>query len=165
MSLFGSSPDEASPIGAANSTSRSLFDNEPSPAPGSKSSLFADDENDSGASPWGMPTSKKASKGDLIKSLLAGAEVPESYVDAFDSIRNSSDSAGGKINGAGVAKALSASTLSRADEARIMDIIAPDGRFQDMGRNEFNVLLALIGLAQEKEDITLDGIDERRHSW
>ena len=45
-----------------------------------------------------------------------------------------------------------------------MSIISSGGQLSDLGRTEFNVLLALIGLAQEHEDITLDGVDERRKS-
>lgn len=160
MSLFG--PDE--PSSAVASRSRStLFDDEASSAPGSKSSLFADDEGP-GSSPWDMPTPKKAARSDLIKNLLPASGVPEFYISTFDNVLNGGDGAAGKINAAGVAKTLSAATLSADDQSRIMGIISSGGRLLDLGRNEFNVLLALIGLAQEHEDITLDGVDERRKS-
>lgn len=160
MSLFGSSPDE--PAAVAAKSRHSLFDDEPSPAPGSRSSLFADDDGP-GSSPWGM-TPKKAARGELIKSLLPASSVPDSYVDTFDDVLKGGDNVGGKISAAGVAKVLSAAKLGADDQSRIMNLITSGGQLEDLGRNEFNVLLALIGLAQEHEDITLDGVDERRRS-
>jgi sorting nexin-8 len=164
MSLFGSSPEE-SPAAALSSKSRnSLFDDEPTPASGTKSSLFADDDEAPGASPWGMPTPKKAARGDLIKNLLPASDVPDVYIDLFDSLIKGDDGIGGKISAAGVMKVLSAGKLGADEQSRIMSIITSGGKLQDVGRNEFNVLLALIGLAQEHEDITLDSVDERRRS-
>lgn len=163
MSLFGSSPDEPAPIASNSRSKNSLFDDEPSPAPGSKSSLFADDDAP-GASPWGMPTPKKAARGELIKNLLPASDVPDSYIDLFETIVKGDDQVGGKINAAGVGRVLSAGNLGADDQSHIMSIISPSGKLSDIGRNEFNVLLALIGLAQEHEDITLDSVDERRRS-
>jgi sorting nexin-8 len=161
MSLFGTSPEDS---GAAAAKSRlSLFDDEPSPAPGAKSSLF-DDDNVPGMSPWGMPTPKKAPRGELIKILLPASDVPDSYIDIFDNVLKSGDGEGGKISSSGISRVLSAGNLEADDQARIMNIIAPGGQSTSLGRNEFNVLLALIGLAQEREDISLDGVDERRRS-
>jgi sorting nexin-8 len=159
MSLFG----EDEPAPAASKSRLSLFDDEPSPTPGSKSSLFADDDG-SGTSPWVMPTPKKAARGELIKSLLPASDVPDSYIDTFDDVAKGADNIGGKISVNGVAKVLSAAKLSADDQSRIVNVISSGGQLTDLGRNEFNVLLALIGLAQEHEDITLDGVDERRRS-
>lgn len=161
MSLFGTSPDESAASAAASKSRLSLFDDEPSPAPGSKSSLFADDDGGPG---WGMPTPKKAPREELIKHLLPASDVPDSYIDVFDGVINAGDGVGGKISSSGVSKVLSAGKLGADEQTRIMNIIAPGGEVSGLGRNEFNVLLALIGLAQEKEDITLDGVDERRRS-
>lgn len=164
MSLFGSSPDENGTTPAATSKSRiSLFDDEPSSAPGSKSSLFADDDA-SGGSPWGIPTPQKPRRGELIQNLLPASDVPDSYIDTFDNVLRGGDDAGGKISAAGVAKVLSASNLSADDQSVILSVVAKGGQVADLTRNEFNVLLALIGLAQEDEDVTLDGVDERRKS-
>lgn len=155
MSLFG---DEET---AAPAKSRvSLFDDE-SPAPGSKSSLFADDEPTS--SPWGMPTPKKAGRGDLLKNLLPAADVPDSYIDIFDDLLKEGESSGGKVNSTDVGRVLSAGGVNAEQANKIMGIVAPNGG-AELSRNEFNVLLALIGLAQEFEDVTLDGVDERRRS-
>ncbi|KAF4632827.1 hypothetical protein G7Y89_g5299 [Cudoniella acicularis] len=160
MSLFGSSPDEPAPIESTSRSRGSLFDDEPSSASASKSSLFADDDA-TGA--WGMPTPKKAVKGELIKSLLEGSDIPDSYIDAFDSVLKA-DGIGGKINADGIAKVLSASKLDTDAQSRIMTLISTSGKPTNLSRDEFNVLLALIGLAQEQEDITLDGVDERRRN-
>lgn len=153
MSLFG---DEEPP--AAAKSRLSLFD-EDSPAPGSKSSLFADDEPNS--SPWGIPVPKKASKGDLLKTLLSSSDVPDSYIETFDSLTNGGSSNGGKISSEDVGRVLSAGGVNADQANKILSIVAPDGG-AELNRNEFNVFLALIGLAQEFEDITLDGVDERR---
>lgn len=163
MSLFGTSPDESTPAQAPKSR-LSLFDDEPSPAAGAKSSLFADDDSAPGASPWGMPTPKKAAQGGLVKNLLSAAEVPDSYIDTFDELLNDGNGSGGKLTAAGISKVLSGSKLGADQQSRIVSIITSGGPISDITRNEFNVLLALIGLAQEHEDITLDGVDERRKS-
>jgi sorting nexin-8 len=163
MSLFGSSPEESAPINttAASKSRNSLFDDEASP-PGSKSSLFADDDAPT-SSPWGMPTPKKAARNDLIKNLLDSSAVPDSYIDTFDNVLKV-DGSGGKISPAGITKVLSAGKLGADEKSRITNLITSGGQLADLGRNEFNVLLALVGLAQEHEDITLDGVDERRRS-
>ena len=159
MSLFG----DESPAPASKSRLSLFDDDDASPAPGSKSSLF-DDDNAPGSSPWGIPTPKKAARGDLIKSLLPASDVPDNYIDLFDNVVNGGDGVGGKISAAGVTRVLSAGKLGADEQSRIMSLISSSGQLSDLSRNEFNVLLALIGLAQEHEDITLDGVDERRRS-
>jgi sorting nexin-8 len=161
MSLFGDERDE--PAALAAKSRISLFDDEPSPATGSKSSLFADNDGPS-ASPWGMPTPKKAARGELIKSLLSASDVPDNYIDIFDNVAKGSDNVGGRISVNGIAKVLSAASLGADDQSRVVNVITSGGQLTDLSRNEFNVLLALIGLAQEHEEITLDGVDERRRS-
>ncbi|KAE9370497.1 hypothetical protein N431DRAFT_411906 [Stipitochalara longipes BDJ] len=162
MSLFGD--EDSVPSAPASKSRLSLFDDEPSPAPGSKSSLFADDDNAPGSSPWGLPTPKKAARGDLIKNLLPASDVPDSYIDTFDDIIKGGDGIGGKITAAGGTRVLSAAKLGADEQSRIMSIISSGGQLSDLSRNEFNVFLALIGLAQEHEDITLDSVDERRRN-
>jgi hypothetical protein len=64
-----------------------------------------------------------------------------------------------------VAKVFAAARLPADQQARIMAIVVPAaGPDIALGRSEFNVLLALIGLAQEGEVVSLDGVDERRKS-
>lgn len=189
MSLFGSSPpdDDSAALNSAkmanNSGRSTLFDNNEPPTARSGSALFADDDDDS--APWDMPTPRKQrSRADLIRSLLPSTDVPESYIETFDAVartENNSGSTNGRITAGGVARTLAAAKLGADDQARIMGIIAPasasatgagsggDGANGgdaglDLGRNEFNVLLALIGLVQEGEVASLDGVDERRRS-
>ncbi|KAG9248928.1 sorting nexin-like protein mvp1 [Calycina marina] len=160
MSLFGS--EEPSPA-LASRPRNTLFDDDDRSAPGSKSSLFAD-EDSPGSSPWDNPTPKKAARSDLIKNLLPASNVPDFYINTFDNVLDGGDGAGGKINAAGVTRTLSAAKLSADDTTGILGIISSGGPVTDLSRNEFNVLLALIGLAQEHEDVTLDGVDERRRN-
>jgi sorting nexin-8 len=111
-----------------------------------------------------MPTPRKQqSRADLLRSLLAGTDVPDSYIEAFDHALRA-DGSGGKVSSAGVSKVLAAAKLDADDQARIANIIAPGGDGSDLGRDAFNVLLALIGLAQEGEGVSLDGVDDRRRS-
>ncbi|OCT44774.1 Sorting nexin mvp1 [Cladophialophora carrionii] len=155
MSLFGSSPTEAAPL-----NSKSLFGDEPARAP-AVSSLFADDGGDS---PWSMPTPKKNARQNLVKNLLPATDVPESYVDAYDAVLKANERTGVGIGLAGVKRLLQSSNLSEQEQSKILNFVIPGGQesANGVGRSEFNVLLALIGLGQEGEDITLDGVDERR---
>ncbi|ESZ95268.1 hypothetical protein SBOR_4380 [Sclerotinia borealis F-4128] len=164
-SLFGKIDE---PIAVTNSSKSrlSLFDDEPSPTPGSKSSLFADDDDVSGGSPWDISVPKKAARGDLLKTLLPTSDVPESYIDIFDDMLKNGNNSNGKLSRVGVSKLLKAANLNADKTSWILTIIAPTAE-KDLERNEFNVLLALIGLAQEEEgvqDVTLDGVDERRRN-
>jgi sorting nexin-8 len=153
MSLFG----DPSPTEAAPTNSKSLFGNEPAAA--SSTSLFDDDAN---ASPWSMPTPKKQARQNLLKTLLPATDVPESYIDAFDIVVEHEGS--GAVSYESVESILRSASLTSADQTRILGFVAPSGRdsFNPLGRSEFNVLLALIGLAQESEELSLDGVDERR---
>ncbi len=150
MSLFGSSPDESSlskpPAGAISNTS--LFD----------------DQKGNGDSPWSMPTPKKSGRGDLVKMLLPASDVPESYIKAYDMLQESGyrDEAG-LVSLAGARNIFEGSGISGEEQDKILNIVT--GGQEPAGvldRSQFNVLLALIGLSQEKEDATLDGVDERR---
>jgi sorting nexin-8 len=168
MSLFGTSPDNDSPsLGSSKvgQSRNSLFEEDDEPMTRSDGLFNDDDLGGSGrASPWDMPTPRKQqSRADLLKGLLAGVDVPDSYIEAFDdAVRE--DGSNGKVTSAGITKALAAAKLSADSQARITNIITPASEEGAIGRNEFNVLLALIGLAQEDEHVTLDGVDERRRS-
>ena len=165
MSLFGSSPDDSSlsaQPARANQKS-SLFDDEQTPGAKSGSSLF-DDEGTNGASPWDMPTPKKSGRNDLVKRLLPASDVPESYIDAFDALRETSYKAeGGQIGTAGARKLLEGCGLDASGQDKILKLVT-GGQDTGLGRSEFNVLLALIGLSQESEEASLDSVDERRRS-
>lgn len=162
MSLFGSSPDQSglSAPQARSEQKSSLFEDEQGMKKGA--SLF-DDEASNKDSPWSMPTPKKAARGDAVKTLLPASDVPESYIDAFDILGRSEHKAeGGKVGIGGVRKILESSRLDRAEQARTLKLVAGDENAGPLGRSEFNVLLALIGLSQENEEASLDSVDERR---
>lgn len=157
MSLFGSSPTETTGLNP-----KTLFGDEPA-QPTTSSSLFADAGGDS---PWSMPTPKRNARQNLVKNLLPATDVPESYVDAYDTVLNASERTGVGIGVAAVKDILQSSNLSEQEQHKILSLVIPGGQesANGVGRSEFNVLLALIGLGQEGEDITLDGVDERRRS-
>ena len=165
MSLFGSSPDDSSlaaqPTGPNQKSS--LFDDEQTPGAKSTGSLF-DDGGTNGASPWDMPTPKKLGKSDLVKRLLPASDVPESYIDAFDALRETNYKAeGGQIGIAGAEALFEGCGLDALEQDRILKLVT-GGQESGLGRSEFNVLLALIGLSQESEEASLDSVDERRRS-
>ena len=165
MSLFGSSPDgPASTVPVDRPQSKSLFDDEQAPVSTANQSLFADNTENDNNSPWGLPTSKKPARGDLIRKLLATDEVPESYIDAFDTILDSRHRSGSGISLEGVKTVLASSEIGSGEQEGILKLVTSSGNESELGRSEFNVLLALIGLGQEGEEVTLDGVDERRKS-
>ncbi|KIW60620.1 hypothetical protein, variant [Exophiala xenobiotica] len=155
MSLFGSSPTETAPL-----NSKSLFGDESAQTP-SASSLFAED---GGESPWSMPTPKRNARQNLVKNLLPATDVPEYYVDAYDVVLNGSERTGVGVSLTAIRSIIQSSNLSEQEQHKIQNFVIPGGQesANGVGRSEFNVLLALIGLGQEGEDITLDGVDERR---
>lgn len=129
-------------------------------------SLFQDDDmaGSGAASPWDLPTPRKPqSRSDLLRNILPASDVPDSYIETFDAIVREHGS-GGKVTSAGAMRVLAAARLEADAQAKIMSIISPGGGEVSLGRNEFNVLLGLTGLAQEHETVSLDGIDERRRS-
>lgn len=172
MSLFGTSPTDespglASPRSGRGGVTSGLFDS-PSQKP-SSSSLFADDGGDDSASPWDLPTPrKKQSRAEMIRNLLPAADVPDSYIEAFDAVLRQ-DGRGGRITAGGIHRLFTLAGLETDAQTRIVSLVAPasttgGGDDLSLDRNEFNVLLALVALAQEGEVISLDGVDERRRS-
>lgn len=158
MSLFGSSPPESTPEAHSKP---SLFDDEAKAGAKSGSGLF-DDDGAHEDSPWDMPTPKKGGRGELVKTLLPASGVPDSYIEAFDVLASSEHKAGGsQINLTGIKKLLEG---LRCNTEKILGLVTGGKDVAALGRNEFNVLIALIGLAQEGEEATLDGVDERRKS-
>lgn len=165
MSLFGTSPDAAP---ASSNVKSSLFA-EDSPGARSKSAsgLFSDDTETNDDSPWGFqPTPKKQARGTLVKTLLPASVVPESYIDAFDTLLANGEGVGSGVSLTGVHQILQSAKLGADEQQRILDIVLPQGSeaAEGVGRGEFNVLLALVGLAQEGEELSLDSVDERRQS-
>ncbi|RDW79146.1 sorting nexin Mvp1 [Aspergillus mulundensis] len=166
MSLFGTSPDDSPAADSARRSKSSLFADEASFGTGGanfgSSSLFADD--DSLGSPWSNNTGKRTSKQQLVKSLLPDSDVPESYVDAYDLVLSAGERAGTGVGLTTVRELLSGGGLSATDQAKILNLVlsGDTDRHNGLGRGEFNVLLALIGLAQEGEDLTFDTVDDRQ---
>ncbi|KAI9891481.1 MAG: Sorting nexin mvp1 [Vezdaea aestivalis] len=158
MSLFGTSPDGASAPKPVDQSRSSLFDDEPTSVPASQSSLFADDS----ASPWTFNTSKREPKG--IRSILASVDVPDSYIDLYDNLVKSGDKVGTGLSLTGVRKLLQRSNIAHGQQAQILDLVVPGGQesLNGVQRSEFNGLVALIGLAQEGDDVSLDGVDDRK---
>jgi sorting nexin-8 len=160
MSLF----DDDDDLPSRPKQSASLFDDDPKPA---GKGLFTDDFQGGESSPWAFPTPKKAARGSLVKSLLPASDVPDSYIDAFDSLLETGEGAGAgsRLSVQDLRKLVGSSGLPSDTQSKILDVVSqPDQETTGLGRNEFNVLFALIGLAQEGEEVTLDSVDERKKS-
>jgi sorting nexin-8 len=168
MSLFGD--DYAGPPSRGASTANtksSLFDDPdssasaPSPAK-PNTSMFGDAADDDGSSPWASFTPKKLQRRsgvEVVRSLLADAEVPEPYVDAWEAL-----AAGRReVDEADVRREVLEGSGLRAEVGeRIWGIVSAGGESRGLGRGQFWVLLALVGLALEGEELGLDAVDERR---
>ena len=182
MSLFGTSPDSKSSPNAK--TNQSLFEDDSNKKPTSSSGLFAEEttapgkeegEGEEESSLWGSSKPDKKSKKDPVRTLLPVGQVPASYFDTFwrihevhaadDPSEPTGDGAAVKLSG--VEKVLEASNLSAIERAQILEIVVPSSQQSEtttVGAEQFNVLLALIALAQEREEISLDSVDERKAS-
>lgn len=164
MSLFGTSPEEPSAVTSTQRSKTSLFADESTGG----SSLFADDDgDDSSATPWTQNnTAKRTARRDLVRTLLPATDVPESYVDAYDLILNSGDRVGSGVGLTSIREILSSSGLTASDQGKILNLVVTGDHESSggLGRAEFNVLLALVGLAQEGEDLSFDSVDDRRKS-
>lgn len=159
MSLFG---DDDVP---SRSKATGLFDDDQKPAGKSGSGGLFDDGFDNSDSPWAFPTPKKGGRGSLVKSLLPASAVPDQYIDTFDALLDAGDGTGNGISVDGAKKLLASSGIPSDIQSKILEIVAqPDQDVVGLGRNEFNVLFALVGLAQEGDDVTLDSVDERKRN-
>lgn len=164
MSLFGTSPEEPSAAASTQRSKSSLFaDDSTRGSP----SLFADDDGDDSSSPWNQTnTAKRGARRDLVRTLLPATDVPESYIDAYDLILNSGDRVGSGVGLTSVREILSSSGLSASDQGTILNLVvsADHESSGGLGRAEFNVLLALVGLGQEGEELSFDTVDDHRKS-
>ena len=155
----------------------SLFGDSP---PGrSRSSLFADEEfesapgslfDDSGAGAWnsaGLPTARRGAPTDISKTLLTkeNANIPERYNFLYESFFEQFRSPDGNgITLDGIKQVLKeADADGYGIEDKILSILIKGGK-QSIGREEFYVLLALVGLEQQGEEVTIDGVDDSRRS-
>lgn len=156
MSLFGDSDEPPSRVAKS-----SLFD-EPAQSKGS-TSMFGDvpAETDAG-SPWDFTPRKNNSRkghGNVVKALLADVSVPDLYIDTWDDVAKGQ----GNISADEARDFLKRAAVGTT-EGKIWSIVSNNGESTTIGRGEFNVLLALIGLAQEGEELSLDAVDERKKS-
>lgn len=156
----------------------SLFGDSP-PAARSRSSLFADDDfttatpgsgslfDDSGPDPWssGLPVPRRGAESDIAKTLLTAdnAKLPEDYVDYFESLLAQYGTVNGEISAEGVGRVLQEGGVDQNARERIWGVIMR-GAKESISRDEVNVLLAMVGLAQEGDEISIDGVDDRRRS-
>ena len=170
MSLFGDDYSGPPSRGANQTTKSSLFDDDDSAAPQQSSpakpststSMFGDAADDDGSSPWASFTPKKPQRrsgAEVVRSLLADAEVPESYVDAWEAL-----AAGRRdVEEADVRRVvLEGSGVGAEAGERIWSIVSAGGESRVLGRGQVWVLFALVGLAVEGEELGLDAVDERR---
>ncbi|KAG6018673.1 hypothetical protein E4U41_003675 [Claviceps citrina] len=135
----------------------------------SSNSLFDDggsnDGDDGSSSPWDMPTPRKRrSRADVLRSLLPTSDAPDSYVETFEAIVAEEGGSVRSVGAGAIAKLFAVARLDGAAQTRIMSLVAPGVESDDvsLGQEEFNVLLAMVGLGQEGEVISLDSVDERR---
>lgn len=155
MSLFGDDTDSP-----ARPKSSLFDDDDPTSKPKAGASMFGDSmaaDVDDSSSPWGFTPKKSTGRKSLVKSLLANADVPDLYIDTFDGMQSS-----GSVSASDARRMLGNCGISGSAQAQIWDVVSNRGESQSLGRDEFNVLLAMIGLAQEGEELSLDAVDERR---
>lgn len=182
MSLFGD--DYAGPPSRAggSATKSSLFDDDDNTTTESSgflngksqqqqsgsakpnTSMFGDAaDDDDGSSPWASFTPKKQQRRsgvEVVRSLLADSEVPEAWVDAWESLDTGKT---GVVEEADVRRAVIQGCGLRSEVGdRIWGIVCAGAEGRALGRGQFWVLLALVGLALEGEDLGLDAVDERR---
>ena len=180
MSLFGD--DYAGPPSRAggSTTKSSLFDDDDNQTESSgflngksqqqsspakpNTSMFGDAaDDDDGGSPWASFTPKKQQRRsgvEVVRSLLADSEVPEAYVDAWEALDVGKT---GVVEEADVRRVVIEGSGLRSEVGdRIWGIVCAGAESKSLGRGQFWVLLALVGLALEGEDLGLDAVDERR---
>jgi len=158
MSLFGDSPPRQKPQDKSN-----LFD-ESSSNKNAGSGLFADQETYNGDStPWDMPTPRKNAKRTLIRTIIGEDDVPELYDRAFNVLIQRDESTDGTVSADTVRRFLAEDCNIQQSQANVIFNIINTGQSPRFIKAEINVLLALVGLAQEEgEDVNLDSVQERR---
>lgn len=164
MSIFGgSSPPAARPRSRSRSRSSLFADDDFTTATPGSVSLFAD----SGPDPWaaGIPVLRRGADNDIVKNLLTvdNASLPEEYVDYFDSLLAQYGNPDDMISAEGVGRILEEGGVDQNARERIWGVIMK-GAKENINRDEVNVLLAMVGLAQEGDEISIDGVDDRRRS-
>ena len=100
----------------------------------------------------------------MVMTLLPADEVPESYIDAYDTLNASEHGVSGRINPDGARKLLDGSRIAQSPQDLILKLVGGSQEGASIGRKEVDFLLALIGQAQEVEELSLDAVDDRRKS-
>ena len=163
--MFGESPPETPSAGNQSKAAGLFGDDSSNIRAATSSGLFEDSNNNTtDDSPWSLPTPKKQNRSNFVKTLLPASQVPDSYVNAYDNLLSAGEGQGNGVSLSAVHKVLQSSQIKASDQDRILSIVLPSKQESTsaLERGEFNVLLALVGLAQEEEDIGLDAVDERR---
>jgi sorting nexin-8 len=65
------------------------------------------------------------------------------------------------VSADGIRRLLDESGVGEESRGKVWSIVMKGGK-ESVSREEFNVLLALVGLAQEGDEVTIDGVDDRR---
>ena len=163
MSIFDDTPTRPARTSKASS---SLFDDDAPNLRGSPS-LFADDTSEStgaGDSPWSFPTPKKAARSQLIKTLLPASDVPDLYVDVLDKLLAVDKDAG--INAKVVVGLLRESGIDAGCEGQGPGRRHARARAEGEGARPWGGFCA-VGFDRAGpggDEITIDGVDERRKS-
>ena len=172
MSLFGDDPPSSITPTRRPKASASLFadadaDDVSGPASAAATAGSTAVAASSPLSSWTpVPSAKRASMrgAALLRSLVPPGQAPDAYVDAYDRMAAENKSGGGGgVDATTVRDVLAQSGVDDDAAAQIRKTVMPD-ESRELGRAEVNVLLAMIGLAQEGEEVTLDGVDERKRS-
>ncbi|POS84348.1 hypothetical protein EPUL_003740, partial [Erysiphe pulchra] len=165
MSLFGTSPNDS--VRAVDRKPRnSLFDDDLSIGPRDESKASSlSNENISESMSLIQKTQSvvEADSNAVISNLPFLTTVPESYDKIYELISKNSDNFKDKIKKETVKKILAESKLRPEDERSILEKVYQGAQPSALTRHEFYVLLALIGQAQVHEEITLEGLYERKN--
>lgn len=109
---------------------------------------------------------------DVVKVLLndGNANVPPVYGEVYEKVMTEypAPGFGGGVSSMGVRRVIEEAGLDEdvGTGRRIREAVMGVGGMADsgVGRGEFSVLMAMVGLAQEGEDVSIDGVDDRRRS-
>lgn len=107
---------------------------------------------------------------DVIKSLLSqgNSNLPSVYGELYERVmrEHPAPGFGGGVSINGVRRVIEEGGLDEGVSTgkRIKEAIVGVGMGDGIGRGEFSVLLAMVGLAQEGEEVSIDAVDDRRRS-
>ncbi|KAI5807150.1 hypothetical protein EDC01DRAFT_638322 [Geopyxis carbonaria] len=154
MSLFGESPPPA-----ARALFSPTFSNDGSP------SIFDDDNHDNGSAAWsGSPP---RNRNDPTQSLLSpsNAAIPPAYHSIFSNIVSVIGGDGTDVSAARAYALVcdeAQPELSAEARERVFTIMNISGK-TSLSKIEVWFLIALVGVAQQDDEINIDAVDDRRH--